>query len=116
MNLDRLMSFENNIRDRFNLEGRVAVITGASKGIGAAIAKGLAEFGASVVVSSRKLEAVEAVAEEIRSAGGKAHAEACHVGDPLARKELITNTLNHFGSLDILVNNAAINCGGSLGQ
>ena len=68
------------IKDRFNLEGKVAIITGSSKGIGEAIARGLAEFGAKVVISSRKQEAVDAVAEKFRADGLEATGIACHVG------------------------------------
>lgn len=97
------------IRQRYNLDGRIAVVTGASKGIGAAIAKGLAEFGAHVVVTSRKLESVESIAQDIQENGGHAWAKACHVGDPEQRTELIQAVIDRFGRVDILVNNAAIN-------
>ena len=103
------MASHHNLRQRFDLDGRVAVITGASKGIGASIARGLADFGATVVVSSRKQEAVDEVAREINDAGGKAWAKACHVGEPEQRKELIEATVDKYGRLDILINNAAIN-------
>jgi NAD(P)-dependent dehydrogenase (short-subunit alcohol dehydrogenase family) len=93
----------------FDLHGKVAIVTGASKGIGAAIAQGLAEFGASVVVSSRKLDAVQAVAETIRAAGGKAEAMAAHMGDAAAIRELVGKTVESLGGIDILVNNAAAN-------
>lgn len=93
----------------FDLSGRIALVTGASRGIGEAIAKLLAEQGAHVIVSSRKLEDCEAVAGEIRASGGSAEAFACHVG----RMEDISATFEHIrgkhGRLDILVNNAAAN-------
>ncbi len=97
------------IKQRFSLDGRVAVVTGASKGIGASIARGLAEFGATVVVSSRKQEVVDDIAMEINDAGGHAWAKACHVGERDQRRELIKAVVDHYGRLDILVNNAAIN-------
>jgi len=92
-----------------NLEGKVAVITGASRGIGRAIAEALAAAGAAVVVSSRKQEAVDAVAEAIRAQGGQALAVAAHTGNSEAVGHLIARAVETFGGLDILVNNAATN-------
>ena len=97
------------IRSSFNLKGKVAIITGASKGIGKSIARGLAENGARVVVSSRSLEAVEAVAGEFREAGLDAIGLKCHVGNGPDREALINGAISHYGQIDILVNNAAIN-------
>ncbi|MEJ2585296.1 MAG: glucose 1-dehydrogenase, partial [Robiginitalea sp.] len=99
----------NSITSKFDLKGKVAIVTGSSKGIGKSIAKGLAENGASVVVSSRKREAVEAVAGEFRDAGLEAVGIQCHVGAEAQRKALIEETVARYGRLDILVNNAAIN-------
>lgn len=97
------------MKNLFDLSGRVALVTGASRGIGAAIARGLAAHGAHVVVSSRKLDACEEVAESIRAEGGRASALACHIGD----LDQITHTLaaidGAHGRLDMLVNNAAAN-------
>ncbi|MGD9598698.1 MAG: SDR family oxidoreductase [Steroidobacteraceae bacterium] len=93
----------------FDLSGRVALVTGASRGIGEAIARALAAAGAHVVVSSRKLEACEAVAASIREAGGKASALACHIGE-LAQIDAAFAAIDAaHGRLDILVNNAATN-------
>lgn len=92
-----------------NLEGKVAVITGASRGIGRAIAETFAAAGAAVVVSSRKQEAVDAVAEAIRTQGGQALAVAAHTGNSEAVGHLIARAVETFGGLDILVNNAATN-------
>lgn len=97
------------IRSRFELGDRTAIITGASKGIGKSIARGLAEFGATVVVSSRKQEAVDAVAEELNSDGLRAKGIACHVGDADQRSKLVEKVIKEFGKVDILVNNAAVN-------
>ena len=97
------------IKEKFNLEGKVAVITGASKGIGKAIAIGFAEFGAHVVVSSRDADAVKIVENEINSKGFSASSLKCHVGDSNDRDNLIENTLKIHGRIDILVNNAGTN-------
>ena len=97
------------IADRFRLDGRVAVVTGASKGIGEAIARGLAEFGATVVVSSRKQEAVDAVAEQLRADGFDAHGLACHVGEVEAIHAFVDEVVDTHGGIDIVVNNAAAN-------
>lgn len=91
------------------LEGKVAIITGASRGIGCAIAHRFAQAGARVVVSSRKLEAVEAVAGEIEAAGGRALAVAAHVGTGEAVDALVARAVEAFGRVDIAVANAAAN-------
>ena len=93
----------------FNLSGKVAIVTGASKGIGASIARGLAAYGAQVVISSRKQEAVDAVAEEIIQRGGQAKGIACHVGHEDQLRNLVKKTKEEFGGIDILINNAATN-------
>jgi NAD(P)-dependent dehydrogenase (short-subunit alcohol dehydrogenase family) len=95
--------------DEFLLQERVALLTGASRGIGRAIARRLAGAGARVVVSSRKLENVQTVADEIRAAGGEALAVEAHVGDPAAVKALVACTVEAYGRLDVVVNNAATN-------
>ncbi len=93
----------------FDLSGRVALVTGASRGIGRAIALLLARHGAVVVVSSRKLEACEVVAGEIRAAGGKASALACHIGEVGQITAAFQEIDARHGRIDILVNNAAAN-------
>jgi NAD(P)-dependent dehydrogenase (short-subunit alcohol dehydrogenase family) len=93
----------------FDLTGRVALVTGASRGIGEAIAKAFAQQGARVVVSSRKQEACDEVAREIVAAGGEAVALACHIGDMDALAGLFAAVEQRFGRLDVLVNNAATN-------
>jgi len=99
----------SNIKDKFNLEGKVAIITGSSKGIGKAIAKAFAECGATVVISSRKQDACEEIVTEFKDLGLKAIAIACHVGDADSRKKLAEKTIAECGGIDILVNNAATN-------
>jgi NAD(P)-dependent dehydrogenase (short-subunit alcohol dehydrogenase family) len=91
------------------LQGKVAIVTGASRGIGAAIATHMAEEGAKVVLVSRKLDGLEAVASEIRKTGGEAIPIACHVGHRNQREEMLDQALHSFGQVDILVNNAATN-------
>ncbi|MDE0143673.1 MAG: glucose 1-dehydrogenase [Caldilineaceae bacterium] len=93
----------------FNLAGKVAVITGASRGIGEAIARCFAAHGAAVVLSSRKQAALDDVAESIRSDGGRALAAAAHTGDMAATAALAEQAVREFGGIDILVNNAATN-------
>lgn len=97
------------IKNKFNLQGKVAIITGASKGIGESIARGLAEFGASVVISSRKQEAVDEVADQFKKDGLEATGIACHVGDQEQLKALVEKTAATYGGVDILINNAATN-------
>lgn len=93
----------------FDLTGKVALISGASRGIGETIAKAYAAAGATVVLSSRKQESVDAVAAQITAAGGTALAVAAHTGDATAVKTLVARTVETFGGIDILVNNAATN-------
>ncbi len=97
------------ISRRFRLDGKVAIVTGASKGIGASIARGLAEFGARVVLCSRKQESVDQMAARLREQGLEAIGVACHVGRSDQLKNLVQKALDHYGRIDVLVNNAATN-------
>jgi len=91
------------------LAGKVAIITGASRGIGAAIASQLSAAGAKVVLAARKQEGLDEVAAQIRAVGGDALAVAAHMGQDEGRAELVARTVAHFGKVDVLVNNAATN-------
>jgi NAD(P)-dependent dehydrogenase (short-subunit alcohol dehydrogenase family) len=92
----------------FRLDGKVALVTGGSKGLGRAIALGFAEAGADVVVASRKLETCEVVAAEVRALGRRALAVGCHVGDWAQCEALVGRAVDELGGLDVLVNNAGI--------
>jgi NAD(P)-dependent dehydrogenase (short-subunit alcohol dehydrogenase family) len=100
--------------DLFDLTGRVAIVTGGSRGLGRAIARGFAAAGARVVVASRKADACEAVVAEIEAAGGEALAVPTHVGHTDELTTLVDTTVERFGGIDILVNNAANALGGML--
>ncbi|WP_395015447.1 SDR family NAD(P)-dependent oxidoreductase [Dongia sp.] len=93
---------------RFSLDGKVAVVTGSGRGLGRAIAKGMAEAGAAVVTTSRHGEEAESAAVEIRAAGGKALSVVTDVADPAACKALVARAVQEFGRLDIMACNAGI--------
>ena len=93
----------------FDLTGKVALITGASRGIGQAIAEAYAAAGAKVVLASRKQESLDEVAEIIQSNGGEALPIAAHTGDDDAVNELVAKATEAYGGIDIAVNNAATN-------
>ncbi|AMB84877.1 short-chain dehydrogenase [Pseudomonas agarici] len=93
----------------FDLDGKIAFVSGASRGIGEAIARLLAQQGAQVIVSSRKLDGCQRVADAIVAEGGQATAIACHIGDMEQITQVFATLREQFGRLDILVNNAATN-------
>ncbi len=93
----------------FDLTGKVALVTGASRGIGESIAKLLAQQGAHVIVSSRKVEGCQAVVDAIKKEGGSAEAIACHIGEMDQIEALFSAISDKHNKLDILVNNAASN-------
>ncbi len=92
---------------RFNLADRVAIVTGGSRGIGLAMALGFAEAGAKVVVAARKAEACGDAVRTIRSAGGIAEAVPTHVGHLEDLAQLVDRTMESFGRIDVVVNNAS---------
>ncbi len=96
-------------RNLFDLSGKIALVTGASRGIGESIAKLLAQHGAHVIVSSRKIEGCQTVVDSIIEAGGSAQAIACHIGEIDQINTLFSTITKQHAKLDILVNNAAAN-------
>ncbi len=103
------MATDKRIQPLFQLDGKVALVTGASKGIGEAMARGLAEFGARVVVSSRKQDAVDAIAKSLTSDGLEATSIAANMGNIEDIHNLVDKTVEAYGGLDIIINNAAVN-------
>jgi 7-alpha-hydroxysteroid dehydrogenase len=93
------------ILDRFRLDDKVAVITGAGRGLGAAIAVAFAEAGADVLIASRTESQLEAVAEQVRAAGRRAHIVTADLAHPEATAQLAAQAVEAFGKLDIVVNN-----------
>jgi NAD(P)-dependent dehydrogenase (short-subunit alcohol dehydrogenase family) len=92
----------------FSLNGKVALVTGGSRGLGRAMALGFARAGADVIVVSRKLDACQAVAQEIEALGRSALAYACHVGHWDELEPMVDRAYAEFGRVDVLVNNAAV--------
>jgi gluconate 5-dehydrogenase len=97
---------DSKLMELFSLEGRVALVTGASSGLGVAFTRGLARAGANVVVTARRQELIDQTAEMVRSYGGKALAIAADITDEAAFEGVFRRTVEEFGQLDILVNNA----------
>src|ERR1700733_7339085 len=100
---------ENAMPSPFGLEGKVAIVTGSSGGIGSWIAEHCAALGAKVVVSSRKADACEEVAAGIKQKGGDATVIPCNISRKGEVEALIAGTVKHYGGIDILVCNAAVN-------
>jgi NAD(P)-dependent dehydrogenase (short-subunit alcohol dehydrogenase family) len=94
--------------DMFDVKDKVVMVTGGSRGLGRAMCEEFARRGAKVVIASRKIDACEALAEEIRAAGGDALALACHVGDWDSLDGVIDAVVDHYGRIDVLVNNAGM--------
>jgi len=99
---------ETRVLDMFSLKAKVAVVTGASSGLGVTFAKALAEVGANVVLAARRLDKLNEVADEITSLGVKAKPVQCDVSNPDQVQSLVDETVRTFGRLDILVNNAGV--------
>jgi NAD(P)-dependent dehydrogenase (short-subunit alcohol dehydrogenase family) len=104
------------LRALFDLTGRVAIVTGGTRGIGRAIAEGFAAAGASVVVASRNPEACAQTEAELKATGAAALAVPAHLGDLADVERIVTATLDTFGRLDIVVNNAATGLTQPLGE
>ena len=96
------------MQNLFDLTGKVTIVTGSGRGLGRAIAKGMADAGASVVVCSRTLSEAQDTAAEISDAGGISLALQADTGKRASCEQLIADTVAHFGKLDVLVNNAGI--------
>jgi NAD(P)-dependent dehydrogenase (short-subunit alcohol dehydrogenase family) len=102
------------VRELFDLTRRVAIITGGSLGLGRQMAEGLAEMGADLVLCARKKERCEQAADELRKLGVRVLPVACDVTKPNDIQSLVEETLNEFGRIDVLVNNAGISWGAPL--
>ena len=98
-----------NVQEKFRLDGNVAIVTGASKGIGRCIAQALGQQGAKLVLASRKQAAVDEVAAQFQEVGITAVGIAAHLGDADQIHALVAQTQQHYGGIDIIVNNAATN-------
>jgi len=103
-----------NVREMFDLNGKVAIVTGGGRGIGLKMAEGLAEVGATIVLCSRKVENCQKAAQDIAKLGVKTLAMACDVKSPASIQAVVDKTLERFGRLDILVNNSGVTWGGAV--
>ncbi|NLD86494.1 MAG: SDR family oxidoreductase [Actinomycetales bacterium] len=96
------------VLDRFRMDGRVVVITGASSGLGAGFARAMSSAGATVVLAARRKDRLESLAEELRSRGGTASTVACDVADPDSCAAMVRAAMDEHGRVDVLVNNAGL--------
>ncbi|AIF44919.1 SDR family oxidoreductase [Virgibacillus sp. SK37] len=103
-----------NVLDLFRLDGKTAIVTGGARGLGAQIAEGFAEAGANVVICSRKLEACQEMCEQLKKHNVGTLAVACDVTNPDDVKQVVSETKERFGSIDILVNNSGATWGASV--
>jgi NAD(P)-dependent dehydrogenase (short-subunit alcohol dehydrogenase family) len=103
-----------NVREMFDLKGKVAIVTGGGRGIGLKMAEGLAEVGANIVLCSRKLENCQKAAQDLAKLGVKTLAMACDVRSSAEIQGVVDKTLKEFGRLDILVNNSGVTRGGAV--
>ncbi len=103
-----------NVKDMFDLKGKVAIVTGGGRGIGLKMAEGLAEVGANVVLCSRKIENCQRAAQDLEKLGVRTFALACDVKSQASIQSVVDRTLQEFGRLDILVNNSGVTWGGTV--
>jgi len=103
-----------NVREMFDLNGKVAIVTGGGRGIGLKMAEGLAEVGANIVLCSRKVENCEKAAQDLAKTGVKTLTVACDVKSQASIQTVVEKTLEKFGRLDILVNNSGVTWGGAV--
>jgi NAD(P)-dependent dehydrogenase (short-subunit alcohol dehydrogenase family) len=103
-----------NVKQLFDLTGRVAIVTGGSIGLGRQMAEGLAEMGADLVLCARKKERCHQAAEKLQQLGVKSIALGCDVRNPASIQEMVEATLSQFGRIDVLINNAGISWGAPL--
>ena len=103
-----------NVREMFDLSGKVAIVTGGGRGIGLKMAEGLAEVGASIVLCSRKVENCQKAAQDLARLGVKTLAMACDVKSQASIQSVVDTTSEKFGRLDILVNNSGVSWGGAV--
>jgi len=97
-------------KDMYDLTGKVAVVTGASSGLGIVFSEALAEMGASIELAARRIVKLDEVADRLKSMGTRARAFQCDVSKPEDVQALVDDTVKNFGRLDIIVNNAGGRC------
>src|SRR5208283_4650564 len=107
-------AFGVNVKQLFDLTGRVAIVSGGSMGLGRQMAEGLAEMGANLVLCARKKERCEEAAEALCAHGVQTLALACDVKDKASLHQVVEETLTKFGRIDVLINNAGVSWGASV--